>query len=103
MQQNRSRAGEMVRRRYCAGDGWRLSDRGLPTRARGEEELLRLVPARVRTLRREGRANEPVPVIPRAKDGTTIEVTEWKSSDAIDAAHRNPDRHFPRFALSPPA
>jgi quinol monooxygenase YgiN len=55
-----------------------------------EEELLRLVPARVPTLRREGLATERAPVILRAKDGTIIEVSEWKSDEAIDAAHRNP-------------
>ncbi len=26
----------------------------------------------------------------RAKDGTILEVSEWKSGVAIDAAHRNP-------------
>ena len=59
-----------------------------------------MVCARVRTLRREGRANERVPVILRAKDGTTIEVSEWKSSEAIDVAHRNPDGHFPIHAFA---
>ena len=69
---------------------------------RREEELLRLVRVPVRTLCREGRANERGPVIPRAKDGTTIEVTECKSSEAIDAAHRNPDGHFPDSRFRPP-
>ena len=27
----------------------------------------------------------------RAKDGTIIEVSEWKSRQAIEAAHRNPN------------
>ena len=27
----------------------------------------------------------------RARDGTIIEVSEWKSREAIDAAHRNPN------------
>ena len=31
------------------------------------------------------------PVIMRAKDGTIIEVSEWKSREAIDAAHKNPN------------
>jgi len=30
------------------------------------------------------------PVLMRAKDGTLIEVSEWKSHEAIDAAHKNP-------------
>jgi hypothetical protein len=27
----------------------------------------------------------------RAKDGTIIEVSEWQSQEAIDAAHKNPN------------
>jgi quinol monooxygenase YgiN len=30
------------------------------------------------------------PAIMRARDGTIIEVSEWKSREAIEAAHRNP-------------
>jgi hypothetical protein len=26
-----------------------------------------------------------------ARDGTIIEVSEWRSKDAIDAAHKNPN------------
>ena len=55
-----------------------------------EAELLRLVRERVPTLRREGLATERAPVILRAKDGTIIEVSEWKSREAIEAAHKNP-------------
>ena len=59
---------------------------------RGKEaELLALVRARVPTLRREGLVSERAPVIMRAKDGTIIEVSEWKSRAAIDAAHQNPN------------
>ena len=31
------------------------------------------------------------PTIMRARDGTIIEVSEWKSHEAIDAAHKNPN------------
>ena len=31
-----------------------------------------------------------MPTIMRAGDGTIIEVSEWKSREAIDAAHKNP-------------
>jgi quinol monooxygenase YgiN len=55
-----------------------------------EAELLELVRARVPTLRKEDLVTERVPVIMRAKDGTVIEVSEWKSQEAIEAAHRNP-------------
>ena len=56
-----------------------------------EKELLELVRARVPTLDKEGLMNDRVPTIMRAKDGTIIEVSEWKSREAIDAAHKNPN------------
>ena len=31
------------------------------------------------------------PIIVRARDGTIIEVSEWKSQEAIDVAHKNPN------------
>lgn len=55
-----------------------------------EEELLEIVRSRVPTLRKEGLVTERVPVIMRAKDGTIIEVSEWKSREAIEEAHQNP-------------
>jgi quinol monooxygenase YgiN len=54
------------------------------------EEFLKLVRERVPTLRKEGLATDRKPAIMRAKDGTIIEVSEWKSQEAIDAAHKNP-------------
>jgi quinol monooxygenase YgiN len=56
-----------------------------------EKELLDLVRSRIPTLRKEGLATDRAPVIMRARDGTIIEVSEWKSHDAIDAAHKNPN------------
>ena len=56
-----------------------------------EQELLELVHSRVPTLRKEGLVTDRVPALMRAKDGTLIEVSEWKSSDAIEAAHKNPN------------
>ena len=32
-----------------------------------------------------------VPVIMRARNGAIVEVSEWKSNQAIDAAHKNPN------------
>lgn len=55
-----------------------------------EEELLAIVRARVPTLRQEGLVTDRVPVLMRAKDGTIIEVSEWKSHEAIEEAHQNP-------------
>ena len=55
-----------------------------------EKELLEIVRNRVPTLRKEGLVTDRVPVIMRAKDGTIIEVSEWKSHEAIEEAHQNP-------------
>lgn len=54
-------------------------------------EILELVRSRVPTLRKEGLVTDRVPTMMRAKDGTIIEVSEWKSREAIDAAHKNPN------------
>lgn len=54
-----------------------------------ESELLDLVRSRVPTLRKEHLVTDRAPVIVRARDGTIIEVSEWKSREAIDAAHKN--------------
>jgi quinol monooxygenase YgiN len=55
-----------------------------------EKELLAIVRSRVPTLRKESLVTDRVPVIMRAKDATIIEVSEWKSREAIEEAHRNP-------------
>jgi quinol monooxygenase YgiN len=56
-----------------------------------EREILKLVRTRVPTLRKEGLVTDRVPTMMRTKDGTIIEVSEWKSREAIDAAHKNPN------------
>jgi quinol monooxygenase YgiN len=56
-----------------------------------ENELVDLVRSRVPTLRKEGLVSDRLPTIMRARDGTIIEVSEWKSREAIDAAHKNPN------------
>ena len=56
-----------------------------------ERELLELVRNRVPTLRKENLATDRQPIIMRAPDGTIVEVSEWKSREAIDAAHKNPN------------
>ena len=55
-----------------------------------EKELLEIVRSRIPTLLKEGLVTDRVPVIMRAKDGTIIEVSEWKSQQAIEEAHKNP-------------
>jgi quinol monooxygenase YgiN len=56
-----------------------------------ESETLDLVRSRVPTLHKEAFVTERKPIIRRARDGTIIEVSEWKSQEAIDAAHKNPN------------
>ena len=56
-----------------------------------EHELLELVRNRVPTLRKEGLVTDRLPTIMCARDGTIVEVSEWKSREAIDAAHKNPN------------
>ena len=56
-----------------------------------ESALLELVRNRVPTLRKEGLVTDRVPIVMRARNGTIIEVSEWKSREAIDAAHKNPN------------
>lgn len=56
-----------------------------------ETDLLELVRRRVPTLREEGLVTDRRPTIMRARDGTIIEVSEWKSAAAIEAAHKNPN------------
>ncbi len=56
-----------------------------------EAELLTLVRTRVPTLRKEGLATDRRPTLMRSRDGTIIEVSEWKSRAAIEAAHQNPN------------
>jgi quinol monooxygenase YgiN len=54
-------------------------------------ETLELVRSRVPILRNEGLVTDRTPAIVRARDGTIIEVSEWKSQEAIEAAHKNPN------------
>jgi quinol monooxygenase YgiN len=56
-----------------------------------EQELWELVRSRVPILRQEGLVTDRVPTIVRSRDGTIVEVSEWKSREAIDAAHKNPN------------
>src|SRR5438128_7673917 len=58
-----------------------------------EKELLELVRSRVPTLKKENLVTDRAPTIMRARDGTIIEVSEWKPQEVIDAAHKNPNVH----------
>jgi hypothetical protein len=57
----------------------------------GREDALReLVFGHVPALRSAGLVTDRAPVTMEASDGTLIEVFEWKSGDAIRAAHEHP-------------
>lgn len=54
-----------------------------------DADLLALMKTHLPTLRAEGLVGDGPSLCGKAKDGTIIEVFEWKSQDAIDAAHEN--------------
>jgi hypothetical protein len=57
----------------------------------GQEDALRaLVAEHVPTLRAIGLATDRSPIAMQGKDGTIIEVFEWVSPEAIQAAHAHP-------------
>ncbi len=56
-----------------------------------EARLLELTKEHVPILRGQGLVTDRRPYAMRADDGTIIEVFEWNSQEAIDAAHTNPE------------
>lgn len=55
-----------------------------------EVDLLACVRDHLPILRAEGLATARPPIVLRAADGTLLEIFEWVSPAAIDAAHANP-------------
>lgn len=55
-----------------------------------QSQLLAVVRKHLPVLRREGLVTDRAPVIMSAKDGTVVEIFEWKSARAIEQAHSNP-------------
>lgn len=53
-------------------------------------ELRDLMRHHVERLRAEDLVTDRAPIVMQAADGTVLEVFEWRSQDAIDAAHSNP-------------
>ena len=53
-------------------------------------ELRDLMRSHVERLRAENLVTARKPILMEAADGTVLEVFEWLSQDAIDAAHSNP-------------
>ena len=54
-----------------------------------EEEMLDILREHVAVQRREGFATDHPVTLMKAEDGTLIEIFEWKSVEAKDAAHKN--------------
>ena len=54
-------------------------------------DLLKVVKDHVPVLRKQKLVTARKPIQGRAEDGSIIEVFEWKSQKAINAAHRNPE------------
>ncbi|MFZ1685372.1 MAG: hypothetical protein WAU88_14745 [Candidatus Zixiibacteriota bacterium] len=58
-----------------------------------DDALRKILKEHVPILRSLGLATERPPIFAQAKDGTYIEIFEWKSSQAISEAHSNPRVH----------
>ncbi|MGK7392811.1 MAG: hypothetical protein ACNS60_20820 [Candidatus Cyclobacteriaceae bacterium M2_1C_046] len=56
-----------------------------------EKELEILVKSHVDKLKKLDLATNRKPVIGRAADGSLVEIFEWKSKEAIAAAHEHPE------------
>jgi hypothetical protein len=59
-------------------------------RAGCEADLLQLVREHHLILARENLVTPRKPVVLRAANGTLIELFEWRSAEAVEAAHKNP-------------
>lgn len=55
-----------------------------------KERLAQLMKNHLPVLRREGLASDRESIIVEARDGTFVEVFGWKSKEAMEAAHQNP-------------
>ena len=55
-----------------------------------QDELRALMQEHLPILRSQGLVTDRDSIMMEAKDGTIIEVFEWKSQQAIEAAHSNP-------------
>ena len=56
-----------------------------------KQRVVELTRTHLVVLRHEGLVTDRQPIAMQADDGTVVEVFEWKSNDAIDAAHDNPE------------
>ena len=56
-----------------------------------EADLMACMRDHLPVLRAQGLATDRATTILRARDGTLVEIFEWMSQAAIDAAHTNPE------------
>ena len=54
------------------------------------DALAAAVEKHLRVLSAENLATDKTPYVMQAADGTVVEVFEWRSAEAISAAHKNP-------------
>jgi len=59
-------------------------------KAAGDADLMACMRDHLPVLRAQGLATDRASTILRAADGTLVEIFEWVSAAAIDAAHANP-------------
>ena len=56
-----------------------------------EKQLEELMRTHVARLRKEGLVTDRESIVMRSEEGTILEVFEWKSNEAIEKAHSNPE------------
>ncbi|TVZ41828.1 hypothetical protein P886_1178 [Alteromonadaceae bacterium 2753L.S.0a.02] len=56
-----------------------------------EKHLEKLMTTHLTLLRKENLVSDRESIVMKSKDGTIIEVLEWKSNEAIASAHTNPE------------
>jgi quinol monooxygenase YgiN len=55
-----------------------------------EQEFLEVLKTHIPILSGQGLVREQKSLVLRSKNGTIIEIFEWKSQEAIEQAHKNP-------------
>lgn len=55
-----------------------------------DDGLLQAVKNHLPVLQKEGLVTDRKSIVMRSKNGTIVEVFEWKSTKAIEGAHKNP-------------
>lgn len=69
----------------------RISVVGYKPKPGKDNELRELIAGRVPLLRKLGFATDRTPILMRSRNGTFVEIAEWASDEAIEAAHEHPE------------